>query len=803
MAFCFTLWTKHWNKDKETWIMKRYFCLVAAAVLMSMPLGALPRTFKGKTPVVRSGMVNVYGADGKVYVELPLSLLGRRMLMGTTVTKCSNPMESSAGYCPAPPKMVCFERSDSSVFLCAVNDGYVSVDGSADDALHDSNVPSIMEAFRIKEFTLDSTSVLIDVTSFAKRDDKSVNPIDPKAYNGADGYVLRSRTHIPSATFISGFDSFADNFSVSASHSYKLKASFLGIFSSDENTYFTAEVKRCFLLLPDTPMAPKKADLRIGTDKVSVNEMSAGQSGVRKVGYATRWRLSADSTGHVANPVVFYIDDAFPAGWIRYVEDAVDAWNEAFERIGYRNAVQHRVFPDDDPEFDPGNMKYSCIRYNFSLSDRIYDSKYCDPRTGEIIAAGIYVNHGICESIRRDLMLQTAAGCEHARKATLSDELFGKVLFSKMMRHVGHCLGLKDNMAASCAYPSDSLKSASFTEKNGIASSVMDELPYNFIAYSSELISGKEDGTLPEIVQERLGPYDFHTVEWLYGKDNFNDASTDLYSPLYRYGKRQSSKAFYDPRAMALDLGDNSLESAEYAFVGLANVIAGIDGWAEEFDEDYSLRSGLQEPVILQAYEYIKQVFVPVGGIYVNEKYDGDDVEAYAAVPKEIQRRHLLWALRKIDDLSFLDNGELESNMSLTGSTAEYCSKYFSNFVFIQIAAMWKSEKCTDDPYTQIDAMEDVRDHIWRGARAGAEPTDLQKFQQGLYVDCLIAWSDIAGAAKEDSRVPYSPDRSHVWYKMLLETQKFLDAASSASSSEELKGHYGYLSYRIRSAMKR
>lgn len=781
--------------------MKRTVYLILAVFVAFVHLNAAPKTFKDKKYVTREGVVRLHKAEGRMYMEFPVSLIGRRMLMGTIITRCSDPMESSAGYRPVPPAMVCFERSDSSVFLCSLDDSYVAGAGAAADAVSDSHIPSIMESFRIKEFTEDSTFLLIDISNFVKREDKSVNPIDPKAYNGADGYVKRSSTHISSATYISGFDSFEDNFSISVSHSYKVKAAFLGVFSSDERTYMTSEVKRTFMLLPEESMKPRRADVRIGTDRVAVNEISDSQRGVNRIEYATRWRLQADSLGNVLNPIMFYIDSSFPANWIPYVEKSVAAWNGAFVRLGYHNAVLSKVFPDDEPDFDPGNMKYSCIRYNFSLSDHIYDNKYSDPRTGEILSAGIYVNHGICETIRRGLMLQTGAGLESVRGAVIDDELFGRILTSRMMRHIGHCLGLKDNMAASYAYPVDSLKSSTFTSENGIASSVMDELPYNFIAYSSVPESEPKNGELPAIVQEGLGPYDYHTISWLYGNDS-DISGIDLNSPLLRYGKRQSPKAFYDPRAMALDLGDNSLESAEYAFDGLADVVASIDGWAEEFDKDYSFRRSIQEPIILQAYEYMKQVFVPLGGIYLNAKLAGDNVRAYSAVPRDVQRNHLLWAMEKIDDLSFLDSVPLDRNMSLTGSTAEYCSKYFSNFIFIQIGQMWKSEKCSENPYTEIDAMKDVRQHVWRGARSGVMPTDLQKFQQGLYVDALIAWSGVAAGSDENAD-PYRPDRSHTWYGMLLETQELLASASRAAKSEDAKGHYDYLSYRIRKVLKK
>lgn len=57
-------------------------------------------------------------------------------------------------------------------------------------------------------------------------------------------------------------------------------------------------------------------------------------------------------------------------------------WNAAFEKIGFKNAVQVRDFPKDDPEFDPDNLKYSCIRYLPSSTANAMGPSWVDPTTG-------------------------------------------------------------------------------------------------------------------------------------------------------------------------------------------------------------------------------------------------------------------------------------------------------------------------------------------------------------------------------------------------------------------------------------
>ena len=58
----------------------------------------------------------------------------------------------------------------------------------------------------------------------------------------------------------------------------------------------------------------------------------------------------------------------------------------------------------------------------------------------------------------------------------------GKMMRRVISHEIGHALGLPHNMAASYAYPVDSLRSGSFTQKNGIAATIMDYARYNYVA---------------------------------------------------------------------------------------------------------------------------------------------------------------------------------------------------------------------------------------------------------------------------------------------------------------------------------
>lgn len=765
--------------------MKRIFLTYALLLISIAAFSNSYKAFEKKNVIGHHGIVNMYDVEGKVYMELPLDLMGKRFLMGAMVEACSDPLESSVGYQPHVPYSVCFEKTSTSILLRRINESYAD-DGGLKDK---HSISSVVKSFKIQEYSADSTAFLIDMTSYFVSNDSSVDPIDPKAFNAAEGYVKRTGSHISSTSLLKGIHVGKDNFSVLVSNSYKVKAAFLGVFSSSEQAIFTSEVRRTFALLPEDRMPGLETDLHYGTGSVTLKEYDAEKTSSKEIFYATKWNLKTDSSGTVSNPICFFIDPKFPEQWTPYIHESIKEWNMAFEKAGLHGALKSSAYPENNPEFTPADIRYSCIRYNLSPAERIVDSKWCDPATGEILGTGIIVNHGIAEYIKKNLMLQTGAGNPDSRLMKIDSTLFGKALKSTMLRHIGHCLGLSDNMAGSYAFPVDSLANAAFTQKWGISASVMDELPFNFIGYSSELAC---NGVI--MIQDTPGIYDINAISWMYGGKTANQ------SELF-YGKRQSPSYFYDPRAMSFDLGNNTVESVKKGFDGLEAVVAQINGWIDNDDVDYNFRNGLQEVILLQAYEYIKQVFVNIGGIHINPKQSQDMHNSYVSVPKNVQKEHLLWALERIDDLTFLDNEKLLENSGLRGDTGSFCQKYFTNFIFIQLDAMWYSEIKSDDPYTQEEAMADVSAHIWKGADKGLAPTDLQKYQRNMFINNLLSWSGVRGnyyfREKTVNREASRPDKSHIWYGFLKETKQILEKACKKARSEEARNHYEYLMFQV------
>ena len=786
------------------------------------------KLLKGKSNSVESkGLMNLYWIENKIYMEIPKAVLGKRLLMGGGVDKVSNPQESSVGFRPATSLQVRFCQSDSLVRLYRVANRPITGDDSRiGDALKKSFSDIVLEQFPIKAYSPDS-ALVIDVTSYVFKDDEYMNPIDPKAYNTMDGWVKRKATFKQDRSMISGIASYSDNVSISCNMSYSLAMSLFGLFPIAEDIPFSAVVKRTFMLLPeDEDYLPRLADPRVGTlwsNKVSFSDEAQGS----EVQYwVNRWNLTEE------NPIVFYVDTLLPESWQRCVYRSADIWNKSFQKIGFPNALVVKPYPKDGTVFDANNITKSCIRYVISPSNQITDNCWSDPLTGEIISANIYIPHNLVSKIQLDYFLQTSSFNEKARTLLPDEGLVEEALTSLLLRHWGHCLGLSDNMAGSIAYPVDSLRSKEFVKQHGLSASVMDKLPMNYLLSDDSYSEG-----MP-LVQSVLGVYDDWVIRYLYQPMKKNTPQEELpglqslisernHNPLLLFKGPQNRKAYYDPRGMERDLGNDAIRSATIACENIAKVIKNANQWLDKEDVDYELRAVLYGHIIKQVNEYMKHVLQQVGGIYLNDSYYGDVYPSFQSVPKEVQRQSFLWMLDAIEKMTWMDDKELLNHCALTGSVADYSQKFLGNLVLVQLSNIWLSESKSNDPYTQQQAISDLISFLFKEARMGKSSAEFKRFMQGQFLNAVISWSDVSPVKEKGSSSGSSsfaigetnshwgmepiesisylsvPARAHFWYGCLMDLKQEYVKAKAMAPTKKLREDYDYRLFIIEKALRK
>ena len=694
------------------------------------------KLFKDKKCQTAKGMVTLHKVDGeKLYFELPMSIFGREMLLGSTVSEISSNDHGVIGYKSSTPLYVTFTKQGKGVQLCLVNDIYSGdeKDEGIREAVRRSSIPGIYRAFKIEAYNADSTAVVIDATNLFMEDNSDLSPFDPYSTFGYKPFS-RSTSFQKSNSHLGDIKAFDDNVTVKSYLSYTTTVTYSNgpvTGKIEDKRAFTALVTRTLLLLPKEPMRPRIADPRMNIFVTGKARFSANMNrGTLPVYYARHWRVEpkdveAYKRGELVEPVkpiVFYLDTNLPEAWKPYAKEGIEEWTHAFEKIGFKHVVQVRAYPtkEEDPAFDPDNLKYSCIRYAPIAIQNAMGPSWDDPRTGEIINASVMVYHDIVKLLNRWRFLQTAGADPNVRTMNIPDSIMGSALRYVLSHEVGHCLGYMHNMCSSAAIPIDSLRSPSFTQKYGTTYSIMDYARFNHVAQPGDYERGVS------MMPPRMGVFDEYAVKWLYTpvpdaktpEEEYavtskwiTEASAD---PTYRHGKQQFG-GIVDPKSQTEDLGDDAVAASQYGIKNLRYILANLDEWCADGDDDFSYRNSMYSDIVNQYITYIGHVYANIGGIYLNEKMEGDPVEAYACVPREKQRKALKFILAELKQMQWLDNERLLAKMSMLGSprdaVREAVIKAAVNAPAKKTLAI--NAQLSKDPYTPEACYKDVSDFVW------------------------------------------------------------------------------------------
>lgn len=174
---------------------------------------------------------------------------------------------------------------------------------------------------------------------------------------------------------------------------------------------------------------PRIADPRVGfftTDFFSFEKYSDKD---RKQSYVNRWHLvKKDPDAPLSEPVqpiVWTIDNSIPPQWRDSVKEGILMWNKAFEKAGFKNAIQVEDAPND-PNYDHADARRNVIRFGASDSPvygaiAIYRN---DPFTGHIRNATIVIDASMTQfryNDFRDVVLPGSFAKERQLQAFLDD----------------------------------------------------------------------------------------------------------------------------------------------------------------------------------------------------------------------------------------------------------------------------------------------------------------------------------------------------------------------------------------------
>ncbi len=433
--------------------------------------------------------------------------------------------------------------------------------------------------------------------------------------------------------------------------------------------------------LPEGDYRPRQADDRIGYFTTDFQDWSDDQKRDLDVHYVNRWKLEKQDPkaelSPVKEPIVFWLEDTIPEDYREAVARGILAWNKAFERIGFKDAVVVRQQPKKEApsarsflarvpglswlskakkggeeDFDPADSRFNVIRWFLATDgDLAMGPSRANPLTGQIYNAGVSFAAGMVrmgdilklahpgKSGREEGSHRHPYGCGYAQEAARQAALAYAVLAARegfspeekrrfvndfvtdvMIHEIGHTLGLRHNFRASAWLTPQELSEA----KGVISGSVMD--------YNAPNIAppGRKQGSF---WQTELGPYDTWAIE--YGYRDFPDlAPQEESQALARIASRAGEPGLayatdedvtgMDPLSQRWDLGADPLEFAR----GRAALVR--EFWKGLERRQPSSEEGFQE--LRKAYalgwgQYYRAVSIAarfVGGIHFHRSRPGD-----------------------------------------------------------------------------------------------------------------------------------------------------------------------------------
>ena len=707
--------------------------------------------------LVSRGMFNVYAQDGKYYFEIPVSLLQRDMLVVNKLQRV--PFElNDAGVNRGTnyeTQMIRFEWNKEEKKI-RVRQSRPLPESPENDAItrsvRDNFISPLIADFKLEACNADTTSVIIQINDIYDGSETSINNVFDNINLGTSAVKDLSR--------IMSIKAFPNNIVATSELTTKVREGMSAV-------NVTVEVSSSLVLLPEKPMMGRLDDPKVGYFTKDLLYFSDSQQKTEEKKYITRWRLEPKPENREAylrgelvepeKPIVFYIENSTPYRWRKYIKQGIEDWQVAFERAGFKNAIIAKELPDSIA-VNADDINYSVVTYAASSKANAMGPSILDPRSGEILEADIMWWHNVISMVQEWITVQTGAIDPKARGTKLPDEMMGDAIRFVACHEVGHSLGLRHNMMGSWTFPTDSLRSKSFTDKmNSTASSIMDYARYNYVAQPGDGVTA---------VSPHIGPYDIFAIEYGYRwyglptpeaeKDVLYDFLNKHNGRLYKYSEAQDPRSAVDPRAQNEDLGDDPVRSSELGIANLKRIVPEIIKWTTtgEKGQTYEEASRLYYAVIIQWNNYLYHVMANIGGIYIENTTVGDGVKTYTYVEKEKQEASLDFLLNEvlcyprwlfdteISDYTFL----LRKNP--TGVIEYAPSQILKNtqgYIFWDLLSndrlmrMLENElKNGKKAFTVVEMMDKMHNSIFATTIKGGTPDVMERNLQKGFLDALI-----------------------------------------------------------------
>ena len=568
-----------------------------------------------------------------------------------------------------------------------------------------------------------------------------------------------------------------------------------------DKRYTFGKVRHLFVEMPDDNFEPRIADQRVGYFSEKVTDLSS-YNYFPAVDLINKWRLIKKNPNaeisEPINPIIYWVENSTPEEIRPFVIEGIEAWNDAFEKAGFKNAVIAKIQPDD-ADWDAGDIQYNVVRWSSSPDPQFsgYGPSIANPKTGELIAADIVQEFN---AIKYGYRLRKIWGYDE------ENDPLRQWIASLTMHEVGHTLGLRHNFKASWLYDANDIHDKSITGKAHI-SSVMDYDPINIAP------KGVKQGNF---FPHGAGFYDIWAIQFGYTPNLTESARESLLSkssqPEYKYGTdgdAMGSPGYgIDPRAKRYDMSSDPIE---YSKQRLAILDSKILELPEIFGDDGSTYTELRATFgsfLRERGRFFEGVSRLIGGVYSNRIVNGQQGELtpYEAVAYEDQKRamelitsellsndafifdpELLKLLQPEKRPAYNPNEDANDDPKLHDTVLGMQENILRHILSPSVMLRLSDSSKYGNKYSPVEVLEDLRNGIFVTQEI---PNSFKRNLQSSYLDGLI------GALNNDS---YDDISKAAIYSSILDIEKF---TKRPYGNLETKGHLKYLNWKINKALE-
>ena len=421
--------------------------LPTVALAQTAPVAPEPPKYPDFATVVKGakvydGLFTLHQKDEQLFAEIPPHLFDKPLLLPIAIAKGAGVGGTTLNF--DEQWVIAFHKQNEKVFVVRKNLRFTAKPGTPEaKALDTTYSDSVLATLPIKTVNPLKASVVVDWSQLFFTDFANLNV----------GFIDRERTSWHKVK------SFKKNVELQVSATIVgANTRNIGASGGDEvvdRRGATVVIQYGLVELPDPGYITRNADDRIGHFITVRKDFSKDGADTPFVRYVNRWRLER-SDGSVwkegaklvppKKKIVFWIENSVPDEYRSAVREGILEWNKAFEKIGFRDAIEVRQ--QEGEEFDPEDINYATFRWITSEVPYAIGPSRANPYTGEILDADILFDASMVRAYKGESRLfRDTAGRPVDFPSTLQASQHGLMLPNDPLDRLRATLGWNETTA--------------------------------------------------------------------------------------------------------------------------------------------------------------------------------------------------------------------------------------------------------------------------------------------------------------------------------------------------------------------